>query len=178
MTEKSWVHELVPRLSNELKCFDSRAAQALARLTGRGIKTPVLKERDTVYAGHFLRCMELLLALRDHTTIKERPMFPGEQATLRDAYDAFLAFVSRLELSISTQLIDAKPAKAYFAYWLRHFLTFDKHPDVNKVLKRMTSSVMVAEYIKVYGDPGAVKRLCEEFSITPPVSLVRRAAQE
>ena len=108
---------------------------------------------------------EALLALRDHNTIKETPMFPGEQATLRDAYDALLAFFTRLELGISTRLIDAKPSASYFAYWLNHFLSFDKHPDDNSVLKGAKPSNMVWQYITVYGDPESVRRLCDHFEI-------------
>ncbi len=74
---------------------------------------------------------DALMALRIHTEM-ENPSFEGEQATLRDAYDALLAFFNRLELALTSGLIDAKPAKQYFGYWLQHFLSFDKHPPVSR----------------------------------------------
>src|SRR5262249_23514602 len=49
---------------------------------------------------------DALLALRNHEHMGPKPVFEGEQATLRDAYDALLAFFARLELALSTQLID------------------------------------------------------------------------
>lgn len=132
---------------------------------------------------------EALLALRDHRTIKKLspveeqdmkneqdlnkkdPMFPGEQSTLRDSYDALLGFFERLELAISSKLIDAKPAKACFSYWLEHFLLFDKHPDRDGVLNGITPQAMVVGYIVAYGDYQSILRLCDHFSITPPPGL-------
>ena len=121
---------------------------------------------------------EALLALRDHRTIKKQsadtdtavdddgPMFPGEQAKLRDAYDALLSFFERLELSISTELIDSDPARAYFSYWLERLVTFDRHRDDDgSILAGKTPAEMVAIYIKTYSDPHCIKRLCERFGI-------------
>ena len=124
-------------------------------------------KRMTTYQGHqFLLLNEdALLALRDHATITERPMFPGGQAQLRDAYDALLAFFQRLELSIANGLIEADSTKAYFAYWLERLLKFDRHPDKHGVLKGVSPEAMVAGYIKLYGDPESIKRLCRCFKL-------------
>src|SRR5262249_24460088 len=69
---------------------------------------------------------DALLALRDHASMGDRPRFEGAQATVRDAYHSLLSFFGRLELAISTKLVDAAPAVQYFRYWLEHFLAFDK----------------------------------------------------
>jgi hypothetical protein len=102
---------------------------------------------------------DALLALRNHKDMGEKPEFGGEQATLRDAYDALLAFFARLELGLSTKLIDVAPAKQYFDYWLQHFLSFDQHPDKKKLLRGKSPQEMVAGYIKAYGDPESIQRL-------------------
>lgn len=108
---------------------------------------------------------DALLALRDHSAMGENPVFKLEQATLRDAYDALLAFFQRLELAISTQLVDAPPAVHYFRYWLGHFLAFDKHPDVNNELKGRSPREMVAGYIEAYADPASIQRLCRLMNV-------------
>ena len=108
---------------------------------------------------------EALMALRDHRSM-ETPEFPGEQATLRDAYDTLLAFLVRLELSISNGLIDAVPAKAYFAYWLERLVSFDRHPDKDgKILDGRSPETMVSGYIKAYSDLDAIRRLCLKFGV-------------
>jgi hypothetical protein len=111
---------------------------------------------------------EVLLALREHQDIDETPKFPGEQPAMRDAYDAILAFFNRLELAISTKLIDAKPAKSYFAYWLERFLAFDSHRDTNNVLKGKTPQLMVIRYIKAYADIDSINKLCGHFKMAQP----------
>jgi hypothetical protein len=108
---------------------------------------------------------DALLALRDHRKMQE-PKFEGEQDTLRDAYDALLSFFARLELALSTKLIDVAPAKQYFRYWLEHFLAFDKHPDEKKLLQGKSPPEMVKNYIEAYGDIESMRRLCEVFDVT------------
>lgn len=95
-------------------------------------------------------------------------MFPGEQATIRDAYDALLTFFNRLELAIATGLIDAEPTKAYFRYWLDHFLKMSRHEDRNHVLETGTPQQMVVRYIETNGDIESVRRLSEAFDISSP----------
>ncbi len=109
---------------------------------------------------------DVLLALRSHEVIKTSPMFPGEQATIRDAYDALLTFFNRLELAIATGLIDAEPTKAYFRYWLDHFLRFTRHEDRQNVLAAITPQQMVLRYIQTYGDIESVRRLSKAFDIS------------
>jgi hypothetical protein len=108
---------------------------------------------------------DALLALRDHTKMGEKPVFAGEQAVLRDAYDALLAFFSRLELALSTKLIDLPPAKQYFQYWLSHFLAFDRHPDEKHLLQGQSPDQMVKGYIQVYADIESIRRLCRLLDI-------------
>ena len=115
-----------------------------------------------------VRNWEVLSALRDHQLIEDQNKFPGEQPVLRDAYDALLAFFNRLELGISTGLIDSKPAKAYFRYWLRRLVEFDRHHADPKVLDGENPAKLVAAYICVYGDARSIKKLCKAFKITPP----------
>lgn len=127
--------------------------------------------RETKFQGRELivRNDEALLALRDHRKIEDPIKFPSKQPTLRDAYDALLAFLIRLELSISTNLIDVAPAKAYFVYWLERLVTFDQHPDKNGVLAGILPEKMVAEYIRLYGDAESITKLCKHFDVKPPV---------
>ena len=122
------------------------------------------QDRDFV-----VRNDEALLALRDHRKIEDPIKFPSEQPHLRDAYDALLAFFNRLELAASTNLISVEPAKAYFSYWVKRFVTFDQHPDKNNVLVGVSPEKMVAEYIRLYGDASSMTRLCKHFDIEPPV---------
>jgi hypothetical protein len=109
---------------------------------------------------------EALLALRNHRTIHSHPMFPGNQATLRDAYDSLLTFFQRLELSISTKLIDAESAKKYFFYWLERLIFFDRHPDKEgKILNGVLPEVMVRKYIEAYSNLESIDRLCDLFGV-------------
>jgi hypothetical protein len=124
-------------------------------------------DRRVEFSGRpvILRNDEILLALRDHEKLPAPPHFPGEQPLLRDVYDMTLQFFGRLELAISSGLIDAKPAQQYFGYWLEHLLLFDKHPDNNNVLEaHATPREMVAGYIEKYGDRDSITRLKEAFS--------------
>ena len=115
---------------------------------------------------------DALLALRNHLNMDD-PHFPPTQALLRDAYDSFLSLLERLELGISTGLIDPAPARQYFRYWLAHFLSFDRHNDDDGVLKgscendsERAPSRMVTAYIKTYGNLPSVQRLCKHFGLT------------
>lgn len=111
---------------------------------------------------------EVLLALRDHRTITDENKFTAKQATLRDAYDALLAFFNRLELGITTGLVDSVPAKAYFAYWLERLIKFDQHRAQDNVLKGADPVNLVAAYIWVYGNRESIEKLCREFGVDPP----------
>jgi hypothetical protein len=125
-------------------------------------------KREVTFRGRtvVISNSDVLLSLRDYRTITERPMFPGEQATMRDAYDALMTFFQRLELSIATGLIDAHHAKAYFAYWLERLVTLDRHPDTgSKILNGVSPETMICNYIKMYGDPDSIKRLCQTFEV-------------
>jgi hypothetical protein len=108
---------------------------------------------------------DALLALRNHATMGDKPSFEGKQPTLRDAYDALLSFLGRLELGISTKLIDAPPAKQYFHYWLKHFLEFDHHPDERNLLEGKSPQQMVAGYVRAYGDSDSIKALCKPLDV-------------
>lgn len=123
--------------------------------------------REVVFRGRALVVTntDSLLALRDHMTMGTKPVFEGEQATLRDAYDALLAFFGRLELAISTKLVDAPPALQYFRYWLEHFLAFDKHPDEKNLLAGKLPKEMVAGYVNAYGDAASIKRFCKLLKV-------------
>ena len=102
--------------------------------------------------------------MRDHEEAKWK--FKGKQALLRDAYDAWLTFFGRLELAIASGLIDAKPAQQYFGYWLKHFLAFDKHDTTGVAgVEDKSPPQMVIHYIETYGDPEAIERLRQKFSI-------------
>ncbi len=127
--------------------------------------------RETKFCGRDLvvNNEDALLALRNHEEMPEDAEFEGEQVTIRDAYDALLAFFLRLDMSISHRLIDAGPARDYFTYWLEHFLRFDRHPDPDgTILEGVTPEAKVAGYIRAYGDMESVKRLCDAFGVRPP----------
>ena len=108
------------------------------------------------------------MALRKHKSFEDPDEFPGRQPTLRDAYDALLAFLNRLELAIGMELIDSAPAKAYFAYWVKRLVTFDQHPADAAVEDGAEPAKLVAKYISNYGDEESIKRLCKEFNIKAP----------
>ena len=125
-------------------------------------------KREVTFRGRkvVITNSDVILSLRDYRTITERPMYPGEQPLLRDAYDALMTFFQRLELSIATELIDAGHAKAYFAYWLERLVTLDRHchPD-KEIPKEMSPPDMISAYIKMYGDPASISRLCKTFGV-------------
>jgi hypothetical protein len=128
------------------------------------------KDRAVKFRGQDfkMRNRDVLLALRKHQSPEDPDEFPGEQPTLRDAYDALLAFFNRLEIAIKTELIDSAPAKAYFAYWLERLVTFDQHTAESDVDNGADPAKLVAKYISAYSDEESIKRLCKEFEIEAP----------
>jgi len=109
---------------------------------------------------------DALLALRDHRHLLEGGEFEGEQATIRDGYDALLSFLARLEVALTGGLIDRDPAGVYFSYWLERFLTMDRHKDKDgSILEGKSPSQMAREYISMYGDMKSVERLCVQLGL-------------
>ena len=119
---------------------------------------------------------QVLLALRDHRSIEGVDKFPYEQPTFRDAYDALLTFFNRLELALTTGLIDRDPARAYFSSWLERLVKFDRHKKDPNVLGGMDPARLVAAYIWAYGDRPSIVRLCKAFNIDPPDFKAARAS--
>ncbi len=114
--------------------------------------------RDTTHAGKPIRVTndDVLLALRFHRDLAAGQAYGGEQAILRDAYDAFIAFLGRLNLALENKLIDVAPSEFYFHYWLKRFTTMDWHPDSTGVLGGKEPHYMVAQYVEKYGDPKSI----------------------
>jgi hypothetical protein len=110
---------------------------------------------------------EVLLALRIHTEIKESPQFPGDQMMFRDAYDALLNFLQRLEIAIAGNLVDPIHARKCFGYWIERLLKFERHKDDpnQPFLDGRKPGKMVRDYVRAYGDPESFRRLCEEFGM-------------
>lgn len=124
--------------------------------------------RTTQFKGREVRVTndDALLALRFHGNLKDDEKFSGEQPTIRDAYDALLTFLSRLELAITTGLVDRAPACLYFKYWVERLIKMDAHPDENDVLGDCAPSAMVEEYIERYGDKESIQRLSQYCGLT------------
>jgi len=110
-----------------------------------------------------VRNSDALLALRDHNQMKPDEAFTDEQAQLRDAYDALLAFFVRVELGISGGLLDRQSAKCAFSYYLTRFLSFDMHGDAENVLNGRSPADAVTAYIAAYGDSKSIQRLTDHF---------------
>jgi hypothetical protein len=127
--------------------------------------------RTVMHNGHPFQIHnnDALLALRNHETMEDDESFEGEQDTIRDAYDALLAFFTRLELALHSELIDVEPTRSYFRYWLERFTTMDRHPDDDNCLKGRLPVNVVWEYIDAYGEIGALCRLCDRFGLRHPV---------
>jgi hypothetical protein len=123
--------------------------------------------RKTEFKGKELsiRNDDVLLAVRLHNGEELTPVFTSDQALLRDSYDALIEFLGRLDVALESRLIDRKPAKQYFAYWLELLITMDLHPDKARVLNGQTPAQAVAGYMGKYGDPRAIKRLCSAFDL-------------
>jgi len=115
-----------------------------------------------------VRNLEVVSALRDHQLIENQNKFPGEQPVLRDAYDALLAFFNRLELGISSGLIDSEFAKEYFRYWLERLTRFDRHNAEKEVFNGADPATLVAAYIWAYGYRRSITDLCRDFNVAPP----------
>lgn len=128
----------------------------------------------------------VLLALRDHA--KGVESFPGAQAHIRDAIDAYLSFLARLETGLSNGLIDVEPTKGYFSYWIKRFVKMDMHalpekgskerPEVQAGLKghlpeelfkpgeeATAAKYLVAGYVDAYGERRILDSLCEKFGV-------------
>ena len=122
--------------------------------------------RITIDGRDFLiQNADALLALRDHSLMKPGEGFTDEQAQLRDAYDALLAFFVRIELGISGGLLDRESAKCAFGYYLKRFLSFDMHGDTDQVLKGLDPAEAVSAYIAAYGDAQSIQRLSDHFGL-------------
>jgi len=127
-------------------------------------------DRDVTFKDRQLTVSndEVRLALHDHRMIKDKRMFPVEQATLRDSYDAQQSFFNRIESSLSTKLIDVVPTEAYFAYWIERLVRFDRHNNDSGIMGTAKPAELVAAYIKVYGDQASITNLCKQFDVAPP----------
>lgn len=116
---------------------------------------------------------DALMALRIHT---ECPSFEGQQATLRDAYDALLAFFTRLELALTGGLVDAAPARQYFGYWLAHFLSFDKHHPDQRSVGEVMESLRQRQPEGAKPDPDELRQkaegICQFMKTANPPELV------
>jgi hypothetical protein len=108
---------------------------------------------------------DVLRALELYSKMGADSGFPGEQPLIRDAFDAWLNFFQRLELALSSGLIDRLPTMQYFQYWVRRFATLEAHPDTNNVLGGRQAVNMVRDYVKEYGDIESFARLCRHFQI-------------
>ena len=124
-------------------------------------------DRDIVITNN-----DVLLALRPHAFLESGDTYPGEQSTLREAFDALLNFFCRIEFEMESDRLDPEPTKPYFSYWLERFVTMDRHPDKEHVLGGKTPSQMVAEYIAAYSDIHVIVKLCRRFNIDVPRPLI------
>lgn len=90
--------------------------------------------------------------------------FTPTQAKIRDAYDAFLSFMSRLDAALEARLVDTEPAARHFRYWLEVFASMRHHPDADgSILDGKSPSQAVADYIRAYGDPAVIASLQKRF---------------
>jgi hypothetical protein len=69
---------------------------------------------------------EFLAALRRHREAPDE-RFSTAEATLRDAFDALLAFFSRLEVAVADGLVHGESTIGYFGYWIERYATLDRH---------------------------------------------------
>lgn len=134
--------------------------------------------RTITYDGKAMKITngDVLLALRRH--IEDGvPEFEGNQALVRDCLDKMLGFFSRIETALASGLIDARPTRQHFGYWLCKLVRMDSHPvhsedeDYPAIvagLKGRTPSAMVAAYVTAYGDTESFKRLCHRLTIPFP----------
>jgi hypothetical protein len=118
---------------------------------------------------------DVLLALRPHEEMDPGERYAGNQAIIREAYDALFGFFCRLEIAVQSRLVDEGPARSYFKYWLERLVRLDRHPDTDRVLQGSPEE-MVAKYAHAYSDVEAVCRLCEAFQVSIPVPLIHARA--
>lgn len=76
--------------------------------------------------------------------------FTSTQARMRDAYDAFLCFLERLDAAISDGLVPRKQALGLFGYWIKHFMSMPEHPGCKE---------RALQYIANYSNLAAFERL-------------------
>ncbi|MBS2020271.1 MAG: hypothetical protein JST00_45850 [Deltaproteobacteria bacterium] len=172
-----------------------KRSEQLDKLVEKFESTPLLRlactivdwtTREVKYDGKevVITNRDVLLALRDHTEGSGVRSFEGQQPLIRDAYDCLLTFLARLEVAIETRLVDEEPAKTYFAYWLKRFVTMDKHPRdfrdsdaevLSEGLGERTPEEMAAVYVNAYADLAVIRSLCARFGVPPP-SVPARAA--
>lgn len=144
-----------------------------------GLATTVIDYTDGMveYRGRQITFSndEALLALRYHGDLPRGVRYSPNEGDIRVAYDAFLTFCKRLSLSIEAGRIEVEPAKLYFKYWLKLFLTMSRHTDDKGLLMnpqnvtRTGSPRDVAwRYVEMYGEPegkDAIENLCQRLGV-------------
>jgi len=120
--------------------------------------------RKIMFRGEEVKIMseDVLLALRLHESMGSNCIFPHPQPLIRDAYDTWLNFFQRLELAISSGLIERLPTKQYFGYWVNQFVTMAAHPGATNT---ESPKQLVRQYVDTYGDAQSLARLCQHFGI-------------
>ena len=135
--------------------------------------------RTTEFRGRkvTLTNYDVLRSLRPHAELQEGETYEGEQSIIREAFDSLLNYFCRLESAIATDLIDRSPAKDYFEYWLKRFVTMDRHPVRDTPLGGKQPGEMAAAYIAAYSDIKCIVRLCRHFDIDVSHPLRKRAEE-
>lgn len=156
--QQKWMRN--EKLDTMIKDFESDAYLRLASVTldWTNRKTRHL-DREIV-----VRNEDALEALRVHGRNLEEESFPGEQAALRDAYDALLSFFLRLEIALENGLVDVIPAEQYFGYWLERWTKFDRHPANGKSIDGKTPQEAVRAFENAYADRMALQSLRRRFA--------------
>jgi len=110
----------------------------------------------------------VLDALRVHKEYDD-VTYPEPQALLRDAFDALLGFLARLETAIQGGLVDQRVAVGYFQYWLKRMHSMEEHAD-----RDPAAAERMGRYEREYGDASLLNRLYVRGGLAPRPEFVAR----
>ncbi|HMF41981.1 MAG TPA: hypothetical protein VKQ32_15005 [Polyangia bacterium] len=121
-------------------------------------RTTTFRGRTIVFTSD-----DVIAALRTATDFgsAEKMNFPDDQPVMREAFDAFLSFLCRLEVALRNDLIPEDATKSHFSYWVERFTWMDRH-DHDGTGKGARAAL---KYVKAYGFPEVVDDLRRRLDI-------------
>src|ERR1051325_10918977 len=113
------------KLDKLIEVFEaSDLVQFACVLLDWSVRTTTFRGREVAFTTD-----DVLDALRTPSDFQGKPRmdFPGDQPLMREAFDALLSFLVRLQAALQSELIPRDATESYFSYWVKRLVWMDMH---------------------------------------------------